>query len=169
LKSASIRSITARPTRSAYAPWPTKPTSTGSVSVSAQASTNSKRPLPSKAATPAVSWSVLVPTISCMALLILLVLSQKAQLVSAQYRLVELKGQQVALLKSQSELKLRLQNLSSLDRVDSLARKKLHMIAPTERLVLDLGTPSVARQSSGTVGYNMGASSTAAGFSVGSY
>ena len=149
-----------------YAPWPAKSAASGAFSVSSAAPQGSRHATAGSQQAHPVSWSVLVPTLASLCLLILLVLSQNAQLVSSQYTLVKLKSQRAHLLKDQAELKIRLQRLSSLERVDTLARKKLHMQPPAERMVLDLSLPKMAGSSRGTVGLT---GTFTPGFSEGSF
>lgn len=168
MKVVSMRPKVLSLARPSSASWPGDGVSSGVLTLSSK-SLEKKVPASGPRSSTPVSWSVLLPTLAGLGLLILLVLGQKAQLVKAQYAYVNARSQQLGLLKEQAELKLRMQRLSSLDRIDALARKKLHMVAPTERLVLDLGVPSVARQSSGTVGYNATTAGSNGGFSEGTY
>lgn len=87
---------------------------------------------------PLIPWLHLAFCLGTLIVLLGLLLAQKAQLVSAQYTLVDLKGARTRQLKLQDDLKLEIQALTALDRVDGLSRTHLRMVAPAERLVLDL-------------------------------
>jgi len=91
-----------------------------------------------------IPWTYLLISTVMLAMLMVLVLCQRAQLVSHQYTLVELKQARSRALKERAELRLTIQGLSALDRVDGMSRVRLGMIAPAQRLILDLGQPRQA-------------------------
>lgn len=102
--------------------------------------------------TPTVPWFYLISTILVVAVMIMLVVKQRAELVRENNKLVDLRGQRLKVLKERSELKLSIQRLTALERVDGMVRKDLKMVRPQHRVVLDLsqyklgGAASVAHQ-----------------------
>lgn len=83
-------------------------------------------------------WPYILMSIATLAVLILLVLMQRAQLVKSQYELVDLRMRRNAVLKQRDELKLSIQRLTALERIDAIAHKHLHMARPIRRRVLDM-------------------------------
>lgn len=71
-------------------------------------------------------------------LLLVLYLAQCASLVATQCQLSRLQHAKAALERDGAELSLRLEGLSALDRIESLARDRYGMTAPATRLVLDM-------------------------------
>jgi cell division protein FtsL len=88
--------------------------------------------------TPTVPWPYLITCVIVLAALIMMVVKQRAELVKEQYKLVTLRTQRAKVLKERAELKLTIQRLSALDRVDGMVRDQLKMVRPENRTVLDL-------------------------------
>lgn len=87
---------------------------------------------------PTVPWVVLISSMAALTLLIMMIVNQRAELVKEQYALVDLKSQRAKVLKKRAELKLSIQGLTALERIDSMVRSKMNMIRPPRRIVLDL-------------------------------
>ena len=87
---------------------------------------------------PTVPWFFIITCMTALTVLILLVVKQRAELVKEQYALVDLKTQRAKVLKQRNELKLSIQGLTALERIDGMVRTKLKMIRPPHRIVLDL-------------------------------
>lgn len=124
------------PTLQPTAPWPSRPERPHDPSFAADPSRAARTARPRSGGS--IPWPALAITLFALGALIALVLCQKAQLIAAQYQLVDLKTARTQQLKDRDELKLHIQRLTSLDRVDNLSRIHLKMIAPAERQVLDL-------------------------------
>lgn len=88
--------------------------------------------------TPTVPWFLLITSGLLLTMLIMLVVKQRAELVKGQYALVDLKMQRAKVLKERAVLRLTLQRLTALERVDGLVSKHLKMVRPGRRVVLDL-------------------------------
>jgi len=103
-----------------------------------------------------VPWPYILVSIAALAILILLVLMQRAQLVKYQYDLVDSRMERAKVLKQRDELKLTIQRLSALERIDAISHKHLQMARPLRRRVLDLSqyhvTPVPATASLSTSG-----------------
>lgn len=97
---------------------------------------------------PLVPFPGLIVGLGALAVLVVMLLVQKAQLVSNQYTLVDLRLAKTRALKERSEMRLAIQRLSALERVDGVSRKQLGMIRPGRRFVLDLASASSPRVSS---------------------
>lgn len=87
---------------------------------------------------PTVPWFLLLPGVLAITLLIMMVVNQRAALVKQQYALVDLKTERSKVLKKRAELKLSIQGLTALERVDAMVRQHLKMTRPAHRIVLDL-------------------------------
>lgn len=70
-----------------------------------------------------------------------------AQIISSQYQISRLRDTKNTLERSRLALKLEVNRLSSLDRIETIARKELGMTHPSARLVLDMRRPSVLQAS----------------------
>lgn len=70
-----------------------------------------------------------------------------AQNVKSQYNISILKEEKAKLEKTKLALKLELNRLNSLERIETIARKELGMAHPPNRLVIDMRNPSVLRAS----------------------
>ncbi len=84
------------------------------------------------------SWSYPLTLFTVVAILVVAYLCQYAQIVACQYSLVQMKAQKRKLLAKRAELELKVQELTSLERVEQVAVKRLGMIAPSKRLVLEI-------------------------------
>ncbi|MHB2020423.1 MAG: hypothetical protein ACYCW6_26095 [Candidatus Xenobia bacterium] len=93
-----------------------------------------------------LAWAYPIACITGMAVLLVLYLCQSAHLVKLQYKLVQLKEKQAALLREKTDLVLETQKLTSLAYVEQVATKRLGMILPAQRLVLDLSAAPRYRQ-----------------------
>ncbi|MEW6282667.1 MAG: hypothetical protein AB1758_28920 [Candidatus Eremiobacterota bacterium] len=87
-----------------------------------------------------IPWSYPLVGFVAVSILLVLYLCQFAQIVSAQYRLVALKETRRVLLRQQADLQLDVQELTSLERVEGVATRRLGMVPPESREVLDVGT-----------------------------
>ncbi|HEY4000817.1 MAG TPA: cell division protein FtsL [Candidatus Xenobia bacterium] len=83
-------------------------------------------------------WLYPTVAVSCMALLLVGLLCQSAKIVGLQYKMVQLKEKKSALLRERTDLTLEVQELTSLSRIEAVARGRLGMVLPRQRLVLDL-------------------------------
>lgn len=101
-------------------------------------STSVRRAVRPQRQSPTVPWVVLITSMAVLTALIMMVVNQRAELVKEQYALVDLKAQRAKVLKKRSELKLSIQGLTALERIDSMVRSKMNMIRPPRRIVLDL-------------------------------
>jgi len=73
-----------------------------------------------------------------MALLLVMYLCQAANLVGLQYKMVQLQEKQAILRREKTELVLQVQELTSLQHIEHVAKSRLGMVLPRQRLVLDL-------------------------------
>lgn len=90
-----------------------------------------------------VTITFYVVSIVCVAAMLILYLCQCAQIVSSQYQIYRLKETKLTLERSRLALKLEVNRLSSLERIEVIARKELGMTNPPVRLVLDMRQPVV--------------------------
>jgi hypothetical protein len=74
-------------------------------------------------------------------------LGQYAALVHTQYQIVGLRAKQRQLAREQAEMELRVQQLTSLERIEHIASIRLGMTSPVGRQVLELH-PSFTRKAS---------------------
>ena len=81
--------------------------------------------------------------------LVLVFLGQYAVLIRDHYKIVALKDRQRTLERERATMLLELQALSSLERVESVAVKRLGMVVPSHRQVLDLRKIQSVRQGNG--------------------
>ncbi len=86
-----------------------------------------------------IPWSYPLLGFVVVSLLLVLYLCQFAQTVSSQYKMVALKETRKTLLRQQQDLELSVQRLTSLERVESVATKRLGMVLPELRETLDVG------------------------------
>lgn len=82
-----------------------------------------------------------------VAFLMILYLGICAQNIKSQYSLCRLKETKQTLERTKLALKLELNRLSSLERIESIAKKELGMSHPPNRLIIDLRNPSVLQAS----------------------
>ncbi len=75
--------------------------------------------------------------------MLILYLCQCARIVSSQYQICRLKETKSTLERSRLALKLEVNRLCSLERIETKARKELGMTHPPVRLVLDMRQPVV--------------------------
>ena len=78
-----------------------------------------------------------------VATILIVYLCQCAQIVSCQYKICRLKETKSTLERSRFALKLDVNRLSSLERIETIARNELGMNHPPVRLVLDMRQPMV--------------------------
>ena len=78
-----------------------------------------------------------------VATMLIMYLCQCAQIVSCQYNICRLKETKSTLERSRLALKLEVNRLNSLERIEAIARKDLGMTNPPVRLVLDMRQPLV--------------------------
>ncbi len=81
-------------------------------------------------------WSYPLAGFAVVAVMLVVYLCQFAQIVSAQYSLVEIRGETKVLQREKAELKLAIQELTSLERVENVALKQLGMVTPENREML---------------------------------
>jgi cell division protein FtsL len=86
-----------------------------------------------------IPWSYPLLGFVVVSVLLVLYLCQFAQIVSSQYKMVALKETRKTLLRQQQDLELSVQRLTSLERVESVATKRLGMVLPELRETLDVG------------------------------
>lgn len=86
-----------------------------------------------------IPWSYPLVGFVAVSVLLVLYLCQFAQIVSSQYKMVALKETKRSLLRQQADLELSVQRLTSLERVESMATKRLGMVPPELRETLDVG------------------------------
>ena len=85
-----------------------------------------------------LSWSYPLVGFAAVGILLAAYLCQVAQLVSAQYTLVELKAERAQLVRQQDDLELKIQELTSLERIERVATTQLGMVVPAERELLEI-------------------------------
>jgi cell division protein FtsL len=90
------------------------------------------------------TMNLIFPTIltTILAVVLVIYLCQSASLVSIQYSIGQLKMEKNELLNQQKEIKLSIENLESLDRIEQIAMTKLNMVYPEQRYTLDMGRTS---------------------------
>lgn len=77
---------------------------------------------------------------------ITLYLCQCAKLISVQYRIGELKTQRQRLENEKRRVKLNIERLEALERIENIACNRLKMKSPDRRMVLDLIQPTNTAQ-----------------------
>lgn len=99
-----------------------------------------KRRLPPLKERNCLNWSAVILTLSVIVVTFLLIiyLDRCAKLIGLQYQICRLKETKATLIRQIDGLNLEVQILSSLDRIENLARSKLGMIRAEEKIVLDL-------------------------------
>lgn len=70
-----------------------------------------------------------------------------AQLISCQYQISRMKETKATLERERLTMRLEVNRLSSLERIETIARKELGMSHPPSRLILDMRHPSVLQAS----------------------
>ena len=93
-----------------------------------------------------LTWSLALGSFAAVSLLVLVFLCQYAVLVQNHYRVVALRDHQRKLERERDLMQLELQSLSSLERVESVATRRLKMVPPLQREVLDLRKIQVRQQ-----------------------
>lgn len=83
-------------------------------------------------------WGVPVLAFGVMSFLLLAYLSQSAQIVRAQYRIVAVRAEVKELQQESDDLELKACELSSLERVEKIATTRLAMMIPTQRRVIEV-------------------------------
>lgn len=78
-----------------------------------------------------------------VASMLILYLCQCAQMVNSQYKICRLKETKSTLERSRLSLRLEVNKLNSLERIETIARKELGMTQPPVRLILDMKQPVV--------------------------
>lgn len=91
-------------------------------------------------------WTAPVILVCGVALLLVVYLGQFASLIRTQYKVVALKDKHRLLERERIDLQLQIQNLTSLERIESVAFKQLNMTTPQQRLVLQLNPQAAASQ-----------------------
>jgi len=84
------------------------------------------------------AWAYPLAMVGGMVLLLVMYLCQEANLVSLQYKMVQLEEKQASLKREKTELVLQVQELTSLSHIEQVATTRLGMVMPKQRLVLDL-------------------------------
>lgn len=72
-----------------------------------------------------------------IAIVLILYLILTAQIIENKYRLAELQMQKDALIQENIQLTIKLKRLSSLDRIEKIARNHLKMNEPQQRIIID--------------------------------
>lgn len=85
-----------------------------------------------------VPWSHPLAAFAAVAILLFAYLCQYAQVVGCQYALVDLRAEQRQLTQEKAELELAIQELTSLELIESAATQRLGMVLPESRELLDL-------------------------------
>lgn len=85
-----------------------------------------------------ITWSLALGSFAAVFMLTMVFLCQYAILVQNHYRVVALRDHQKALEREKDLMQLKLQSLSSLERVEGVAKERLKMVPPAQRQVLDL-------------------------------
>lgn len=85
-----------------------------------------------------ITWSLALGSFAAVFMLTMVFLCQYAILVQNHYRVVALRDHQRALEREKDLMQLKLQSLSSLERVEGVAKERLKMVPPAQRQVLDL-------------------------------
>jgi cell division protein FtsL len=97
-----------------------------------------------------LTWSLALGSFTAVFVLALVFLCQYAVLVQNHYRVVTLRDHQRKLERERDLMQLELQALSSLERVESVATRRLKMVPPLHREVLDLRKIQVQKQVAST-------------------
>jgi cell division protein FtsL len=93
-----------------------------------------------------VHWAYPVAFVAVIVFFVTVYLCQCAQLISVQYRVGDLKNLKTTLLTEQRNLKLAIEKLESLERIEKIAHNDLNMIAPARRHILSLKSPTSVAQ-----------------------
>lgn len=93
-------------------------------------------------------WTLPLFAFSGVAFLLLAFLCQSAHVVRTQYKIVKVRGEIKALQSERAELELQVQELTSLERVERVAVKRLGMINPEERRVIEVVWSNAAEDNS---------------------
>lgn len=80
--------------------------------------------------------------VALVVLTVTVYLCQSANHIRVQYELSQMKEKRTVLLKEQRELKLSIENLESLERIEKIATRDLKMVQPPQRLILNLQQPA---------------------------
>ena len=87
-------------------------------------------------------WAYPTAFIAAVVVIVSLYLCQCAQLVCVQYRSIQFKEQRNILLGEQKRVKLSIEKLESLERIEQIAMEDLKMVYPERRLILNLKRPT---------------------------
>jgi cell division protein FtsL len=101
----------------------------------------SDRPKPPKRDREWMPWGFPVLVFGGVALLLFVYLGQFASMVRTQYKIVALRDKQRNLEREKIDLQLRIQQLTSLERVERIASGRLGMVTPPRREVVDMASP----------------------------
>lgn len=93
-----------------------------------------------------ITWSLALGSFATVFMLTMVFLCQYAILVQNHYRVVALRDRLKVLEREKDLMQLQLQSLSSLERVEGVVTKRLKMIPPAQRQVLDLRKIQVSGQ-----------------------
>lgn len=96
------------------------------------------------------AWRMVLLGFVAVCPLVLVFLGQYAILIRDHYRIVALKDRQRVLARERATMLLEMQSLSSLERVEAVAVKRLGMVVPPHRQVLDLRKIQTTQQGIGT-------------------
>ena len=94
-------------------------------------------------------YSVALCTLALIGItaMILIYLCLCAQIISCQYQVFRMKETKITLERERLNMRLEVNRLSSLERIETIARKELGMSHPPNRLILDMRQPSVLQAS----------------------
>jgi cell division protein FtsL len=93
-----------------------------------------------------VNWTCPTILVSVIAFLVVLYLCQCAQLTGVQYRVGQLKEQKKALITQQKEIRVSIEKLESLERIEKIAISELGMVYPKQRYLIAVKHPSNSPQ-----------------------
>lgn len=93
-----------------------------------------------------IHWAYPVAFVAVIVFFVTVYLCQCAQLISVQYKVGEMKCQKTQLLTEQRNLKLAIEKLESLERIEKIAHNDLNMIMPVQRHVLSIKSPTSVAQ-----------------------
>ncbi len=82
-----------------------------------------------------------------IASMVIIYLSMCAKTISCQYQISRMKETKATLERERVTMKLEVNRLSSLERIETIAEKELGMAHPPNRLILDMRNPAVLQAS----------------------
>lgn len=96
-----------------------------------------------------VNWPLMFLSVLLVGLVLILIiyLCECAQVVNSQYQICRLKETKNALVCRIDKLEIKIQNLSSLDRINKMARKELGMVDAQQKIVLQLAKAASSHRS----------------------